>query len=189
MDNNLTNIQRNNLYEALYSDLKYAEELMKEFHKDLPDEFSFLEMKRLCEWIDGAKDKRDVYAILRSSNMDKFEQGDDQYYMYWGTLYHYENDTYHQHVEYNIYRLIDLIEYNIEIFKNRPVIKEALEDIDKFKLARYKEQIEDAKNLIDRAKEQYESTVKKQNTLIYDLEKKIKELESKKSNELDERKQ
>lgn len=188
MSNNLTVIQRNNLYEALVSDLKYAEELMKEFHEDLPDEFTFLEMKRLCEWIDGAKDKREVYAILKHSNMKKFEQGDDQYYMYWGTLYHYENDTYHQHVEYNISRLIDLIEYNIEIFKNRPVIKGALEDIDIFKLARYNDQIEDAKNLIDRAKEQYESIVKRQNTLIYDLQKQIKELESKKSNELEERK-
>lgn len=55
-----------------------------------------------------------------------------------------------------------------------------IEDIDRFKLARYKDQIEDAKNLIDRAKEQYESTVKKQNTLIYDLQKQIKELDERK---------
>lgn len=177
MNKDLTTIQRNNLYEALYSDLKYSEELMKEFHNDIPDEFTFLEMKKLCDWIDRAKDKREVYFMLKSANLNKFEQGEDLYYMYWGTLFHYEDDTYHQHIEYQISRLIDLIEYNLEIFKKRPVIKEALEDIDKFKLARYKNQIENAQSFINREKKQYESTVKKQNTIIKDLEKLIKELE------------
>lgn len=72
---------------------------------------------------------------------------------------------------------MDLIDYNIEIFKNRPGIKEALEDENKFKIARYKEQLERAKDSKISAKKNYECIIKKESKVIRDLERLIEECE------------